>query len=169
MSASIRDRLIVLALYHMASATPEADEAHPQSHSNANPISLLERLYRLRLVSAGILCEADKTVRPRLHIKRIWLHLAPDVFEPPRRQRRIARGRVVRAVTEIGLQRSRIDALIGRRVAAGMPQHVRVYLEADLGFGARRGRAAWRSPTGERATTLRGEDKGRGGSALQLP
>ena len=54
-SASIRDRLIALALYRMASATPEADEAHPQSHSNANPISLLERLYRLRLVSAGIL------------------------------------------------------------------------------------------------------------------
>ena len=40
MSASIRDRLIALALYRMASATPEADEAHPQSHSNANPISL---------------------------------------------------------------------------------------------------------------------------------
>jgi hypothetical protein len=55
MSASIRDRLIALALYRMASATPEADEAHPQSHSNANPISLLERLYRLKLVSAGIL------------------------------------------------------------------------------------------------------------------
>src|ERR1700723_643292 len=34
MSASIRDRLIALALYRMASATPGADEAHPQSHSN---------------------------------------------------------------------------------------------------------------------------------------
>ena len=55
MSASIRDRLIALALYRMASATPEADEVHPQIHSNANPISLLERLYRLRLVSVGIL------------------------------------------------------------------------------------------------------------------
>jgi hypothetical protein len=55
MSASIRDRLIALALYRMVSAPPEADEAHPQSHGNANPISLLERLYRLRLVSAGIL------------------------------------------------------------------------------------------------------------------
>jgi hypothetical protein len=55
MSASIRDRLIALALYRMVSAPPEADEAHPQSHSNANAIRLLERLYRLRLVSAGIL------------------------------------------------------------------------------------------------------------------
>jgi hypothetical protein len=55
MSASIRDRLIALALYRTVSAITEADEAHPQSHANANPISLLERLYRLRLVSAGIL------------------------------------------------------------------------------------------------------------------
>ena len=79
-SASIRDRLIALALYRMASATPGADEAHPQSHSNANPISLLERLYRLRLVSEG---EADKTVRPRLHIKRIWLRPAPMFLNRP--------------------------------------------------------------------------------------
>ena len=55
MSASIRDRLVALALYRMVSATTETDEAHPQSHRNAHPISLLERLYRLELVSAGIL------------------------------------------------------------------------------------------------------------------
>jgi hypothetical protein len=54
MSASIRDRLIALAQYRMVSAPTEADEAH-QGCTNANPISLLERLYRLRLVSAGIL------------------------------------------------------------------------------------------------------------------
>jgi hypothetical protein len=48
MSASIRDRLVALALYRMVSATTETDEAHPQSHSNADPISLLERLYRLK-------------------------------------------------------------------------------------------------------------------------
>jgi hypothetical protein len=66
MSASIRDRLITLALYRMVSAISEADEAHPQSHSNANPISLLERLYRLRLVSAGIFYGGvNKNVRPR--------------------------------------------------------------------------------------------------------
>ena len=55
MSASIRHRLVALALYRMVSATTETDEAHPQSHRNAHPISLLERLYRLELVSAGIL------------------------------------------------------------------------------------------------------------------
>ena len=53
--------------------------------------------------------EADKTVRPRLHTKRIWLRLAPDVFEPSGRQRRITRGRIDRAVAEIGLQRSGMD------------------------------------------------------------
>jgi hypothetical protein len=58
MGASIRDRLIALALYRMVSAPAEAEDAHPQSHSNASPISLLERLYRLRLVSAGILWRA---------------------------------------------------------------------------------------------------------------
>jgi hypothetical protein len=38
--------------------------------------------------------------------------------KPPRRRRRIARIRVDRAMAEICLQRSGIDALIGQRVAA---------------------------------------------------
>jgi hypothetical protein len=63
MNASIRDRLIALASYRMVSAPTEAEEAHPQSHSSANQISLLERLYRLRLVSAGILWRARRTRR----------------------------------------------------------------------------------------------------------
>ena len=37
---------------------------------------------------------------------------------------------------EIGLQGSGIDALIGHRVAAGMPEHVWMDLEPDLGFVA---------------------------------
>jgi hypothetical protein len=37
------------------SAATEDDEAQPQRQSNAHRISLLERLYRLRLVSAGTL------------------------------------------------------------------------------------------------------------------
>jgi len=42
-------------------------------------------------------------------------------------------------MAEIGLQCAGIDVLIGERVAAGMPDHVRVDLEADLRFvtGAR--------------------------------
>jgi hypothetical protein len=37
-------------------------------------------------------------------------------------------------MAEIGLQRSGIDALIGQRVAAGVPKHVRMDLEANLTF-----------------------------------
>ena len=33
-----------------------------------------------------------------------------------------------------GLQGSGIDALIGERIAAGMPEHVRVDFETNLGF-----------------------------------
>ena len=63
----------------------------------------------------------------------------PDVFEPARGKRGIARRRIDRPMTQIGLQRSRIQALICQRVAAGMPEHVRVDLEPHLGFGASAG------------------------------
>jgi hypothetical protein len=58
MSASIRDRLIALAQSRTVSAPAQAEEAHSRSDSNDHPISLLERLYRLRLVSAGVLWRA---------------------------------------------------------------------------------------------------------------
>jgi hypothetical protein len=37
------------------------------------------------------------------------------------------------AVTKIGLQRSRIVALVGQRKAAGVPKHVRVNLQGEPG------------------------------------
>ena len=39
-------------------------------------------------------------------------------------------------MAEIGLQCSGIDALVGQRVAAGMPEHVWMDFEADGGFVA---------------------------------
>jgi hypothetical protein len=39
-------------------------------------------------------------------------------------------------MAQIGLQRSGSDALICQGIAAGMPEHVRVDLEANLGFVA---------------------------------
>jgi hypothetical protein len=63
------------------------------------------------------------------------LHLAPNIFEPARSQRSIARSRVDRAMTEIGLQRSGIDALVGQCVAAGVPKHVWMDLEPNFGCG----------------------------------
>jgi len=47
-------------------------------------------------------------------------------------------------MAEIGLQRSGIDTFVGERVAAGMPEHVGVDLEADLGFVTGAGRASAR-------------------------
>jgi hypothetical protein len=42
-------------------------------------------------------------------------------------------------MAEIGLQGSGVDALVGQRITAGVPEHVRVDFEADLCFvtGAR--------------------------------
>jgi hypothetical protein len=57
MSASIRDRLIALALYRMVGAAAEDYELRPHPN-DVRPISLLERLYRLRLISAGVLWRA---------------------------------------------------------------------------------------------------------------
>jgi hypothetical protein len=59
----------------------------------------------------------------------------------------IARGRVDGAMAEIGLQCAGIDALIGERVAAGMPEHVRVDLEANLAFVASAGEDGKPSPS----------------------
>ena len=45
-------------------------------------------------------------------------------------------------MAEIGLQCAGIDALVGQRIAAGMPQRVRVDFEADLGLIAGAGQLA---------------------------
>jgi hypothetical protein len=56
-------------------------------------------------------------------------------------------------VTEVGLQRSGIEAFVGQGIAASMPQHMRMDLEADLGFfaGARQklGKARGRERSAE--------------------
>ena len=57
----------------------------------------------------------------------------PEVLEPPRRQRRIAGGILDIAVPEVGLQGSRIDAVVGQLEPAGMTQHVRVRLDPQVG------------------------------------
>jgi hypothetical protein len=59
--------------------------------------------------------------------------LAPKVLKAAWREFGIAHGRLDAAVTEIALQRARICAPVRERVAAGMAQHVWMYLEANLG------------------------------------
>ncbi len=57
------------------------------------------------------------------------------------------------AVAEIGLQGPRIVTFVGQRVAAGMPEHMRVRFEAKLCLGpcplhhpGKSGRREWRAP-----------------------
>jgi hypothetical protein len=64
-------------------------------------------------------------------------------------------------MAKIGLQRSRIEALVGQCVAAGMPEHVRVDLEPNLGFVAGARQQLGKAGRGERSTPLRGKGEGR--------
>lgn len=52
-------------------------------------------------------------------------------------------------MAKIGLQRSGIDALVGQRITAGMPEHVGMHLEANLGFGAGAGEQLGEARRGE--------------------
>ena len=54
-------------------------------------------------------------------------------------------------MAEIGLQRSSIDALVRQCVAAGMPEHVRMDLEPNLGFAAGAGEQLGKTRRGERS------------------
>ena len=61
-----------------------------------------------------------------------WL-VRKEAFEPNRRQFRVTDGMLDRLVAEIVLDGPRIVAVIGELVAAGVPQHVDVNREAELG------------------------------------
>jgi hypothetical protein len=53
--------------------------------------------------------------------------------EPMRRQGGIARRVLNVAMPEIGLDRTRVMAIVGELVSAGMAQHVSVRLDAQIG------------------------------------
>ena len=61
-----------------------------------------------------------------------WL-VRKEAFEPNRRQFRVTDGMLDRLVAEIVLDGPRIVAVMGELVAAGVPQHVDVNREAELG------------------------------------
>jgi hypothetical protein len=58
--------------------------------------------------------------------------LPPEVLEPIRRQLGIAHRVLDVLMAQVGLQGSRIMALIGKGESTGVPQHVRMSLEAQL-------------------------------------
>jgi hypothetical protein len=59
--------------------------------------------------------------------------IPPEILEPPRRQRRIASRILDIAVPQVGLERPGIDPVVCQLEAAGMPQHVGVRLDTQLG------------------------------------
>ena len=59
--------------------------------------------------------------------------VSPKTLEPSRCQFGVARRMLDRLVTQIALDRARIDALIGQLVAAGVAQHVRVDFHIEVG------------------------------------
>jgi hypothetical protein len=64
-----------------------------------------------------------------------WPLDPPEIFEPRRRQFGVAHRVLDIFVAEIRLQRPGVVAFVGERVAAGVPQHVRVRLEPKFGLG----------------------------------
>ena len=62
--------------------------------------------------------------------------LSPEVLEPVGRQLGVANGMLDVLVPQIGLQRPRVMPFVGQRIAAGMAQHVRMYLDVELGRDA---------------------------------
>jgi hypothetical protein len=63
--------------------------------------------------------------------------VSPKALEPIRRERGVARGVLDIAMAEAGLQQPGIVVVIRQLVAAGVPQHVGVRLDAELGHGGR--------------------------------
>ena len=71
-------------------------------------------------------------------------------------------------MAEVGLQGARVVPLVGQRVAAGVPEHVRVRLEGQLGLRACPLDHAGEASGAERRSALRREHEGRLGLLLAL-
>jgi len=65
--------------------------------------------------------------------KQFRLSIAPEILEARRRKLGIAHGVLDVLVSKVSLKGTGIVALVGQGEAAGMAQHVRVRLEAELG------------------------------------
>src|SRR5262245_4786376 len=93
---------------------------------------------------------------------------APKILKPRRRQLSVSYSVLNVAVAEVSLQGPRIVPLIGQRVAAGMPEHVRVRLERKLRFDPCPLDHAGKPGGAEGSAALRGEHEGRLGLLLAL-
>ena len=76
--------------------------------------------------------------------------ILPEVFEPVRRQGRVADRGHDRSVAEIGLDGASVVAVVGEFEPAGMPQHVGMHEESEFRSHARPGNHALISGCGQR-------------------
>jgi hypothetical protein len=77
--------------------------------------------------------------------------IPPKALEPIRRQRGVSRCILNNTMSQVGLQRARVVAIIRRLVAAGVPQRARMRLNAKTGRRAQ----AQRGPPSEHAAVAR--------------
>ena len=92
---------------------------------------------------------------------RTKLLLSPEILEPRWRQLSVPYGVLNVLMAEISLQRSCVVASVGERVATGVPEHVRVCLDRQLGSDARSFNHAGEAGRREWSAALRGEHEGR--------
>jgi hypothetical protein len=85
---------------------------------------ILNAHFRLAIMGITDIQSADP-IAPIHEYKLIF----PESFEAVGRKRSVARSVLDIAVTEIGLQPARIDAVICQLVTAGVAQHTRVRLD----------------------------------------
>ena len=82
----------------------------------------------------GSAAEMLPNAEPASNISRILpaTLISPEVAEPVRRKLGVSDGVLDVLVAEIGLQRTRVDAVIRELVTAGMPEHVRMHWKVDF-------------------------------------
>jgi hypothetical protein len=96
------------------------------------------------------------------------LVLSPEILEATRGQLSVSHRVLDVAVAEVGLQRSRIVALVGQRQATSLAQHVRMSRKAQLGLDPSALYHARKACLRERRPPLAGERERRLGILLPL-
>src|SRR5271170_3908742 len=96
------------------------------------------------------------------------LTIPPEILEPRRRHLGVAHRVLDIPVAQVGLERPRVVPLVGKRVTAGVPEHMRMSLERQLGDLSRSLDHASKTSRGEWRSTLRREDERRLAGLLAL-
>src|SRR4030095_6193354 len=89
------------------------------------------------------------------HLRAVWPRSSPEVLEPLGRQLGVSHSVLDVPVAKVGLQGARIVSLVGKRKAAGVPQHVGVSLEAQSSLHASALDHAGKAGRGEGRAALR--------------